>query len=323
MSWLSRAREHLPVRDLVAIALPHRAAAMLAAYGLHVHRRACAEDLEAREPELVRVVLDAARAIGRVWFRAEVEGVEHVPERGAALLVGNHNGGFLTFDTFLTMAAVERRYGIERAVRPLAHDFLFDDRHFRRLALGFGAVRAGHRPAERALARGDLVLVYPGGDLDTFRPFRDRGRIELGERTGFVRLALRAGVPIVPVVSAGTHEQFVVLWRGDAFARAIRLHQWARADIFPVGLSLPWGLGISFLPYLPLPAQTTVAFGAPLAWPELGPDAANDEVVVRRCRDQVRAAMQDLLDGLMRGRIPWIGQPARARSRARGLPDRG
>ena len=63
------------------------------------------------------------------------------------------------------------------------------------------------------------MLVYPGSDLDTFRPFRDRDKIVLGGRKGFLELALRERVPIVPVVTAGTHEQIIVLTRGDRLAR--------------------------------------------------------------------------------------------------------
>ena len=128
------------------------------------------------------------------------------------------------------------------------------------------------------------------------------------ERTdaGARQVVLRERVPIVPVVSRGTHEQFRVLARGDAFARLIRLHEWARAEVFPIVLSLPWGLTSGFVPYLPLPSPTTLAFGEPLAWPELDAAAANDPAVVRRCYEDVRARMQSLLDGLYadRGRQP-------------------
>ncbi|MGZ3424051.1 MAG: lysophospholipid acyltransferase family protein [Polyangiales bacterium] len=299
--------------------MPHRALSMLLAYGLHVHRKTRADDLDARDPELVDITLALARTFGRYWFRAEVEGIENVPARGPALLVGNHNGGFLITDTYLTMAAIADRQGLSRAVRPLAHDFVFDDPTLRRYAQGFGAIRAGQGSAMRALERGDLVLVYPGGDVDTFRPFRERGHIELAGRVGFVRLALRARVPIVPVVSAGTHEQMVILSRGDRIAKLLHMHSWARTEVFPIALSLPWGLTSAFLPYLPLPAQTTVAFGEPIAWPELGPGAADDDAIVHRCALEVEAAMQALLDRISAGRRPWLGRPRRART---APPDR-
>jgi 1-acyl-sn-glycerol-3-phosphate acyltransferase len=319
LHWLRRAARIAPPGDLLRITMPHRALSMLLAYGLHVHGRTrvalrarMTDDLDARDPELVDVTLSLARAFGRYWFRAETEGVENVPGRGPALLVGNHNGGFLITDTYLTMAAIAERQGLSRVVRPLAHDFVFDDPTLRRYAQRFGAIRAGQGSAMRALERGELVLVYPGGDVDTFRPFEERGRIELAGRTGFVRLALRARVPIVPVVSAGTHEQMVILSRGDRVAKLLHMHRWARTEVFPIALSLPWGLTSAFLPYLPLPAQTTVAFGEPIAWPDLGPEAADDDALVHRCAREVEASMQALLDRISAGRRPWLGRPGRA-----------
>ncbi|MBK7395671.1 MAG: acyltransferase family protein [Myxococcales bacterium] len=308
LEWVRAARRKYPLRDVAHVTLPHHAVAMMASYVLRPHRAPLATDLEARDPEALDLVLEGARFLGRHWFRAEIEGVEHVPREGAALLVGNHNGGFLTFDTYLTLAAIAEAQGLERAVRPLAHDFVFDDPILRRWAQMFGAIQAGHAPARAALARGDLVLVYPGGDVETFRRFRDRGRIDLGGRVGFVKLALRTGVPIVPVVSVGTHEQLVILSRGDAVAKLFHLHAWARTEVFPLALSVPWGLTSAFLPYLPLPAQTTVAFGPPL---HFGRGDAEDEGLVRRCADQTIAAMQTLLDRLSQGRTPWLGRTGR------------
>jgi 1-acyl-sn-glycerol-3-phosphate acyltransferase len=175
-----------------------------------------------------------------------------------------------------------------------------------------GCLAASPASAARAFAAGNLVLVYPGSDRDTFRPFRARYRIELGGRVGFVRTALRARVPIVPVVSTGTHEQFVVLARGDALARALGLRRWLRTDVFPVALAVPWGLTSGFLPYVPLPARTTLAFAPALRWPELPPAAADDPAVVARCYAEVRDAMQSALDRLARDHRPWIGPRHRA-----------
>ena len=307
LSWISRARRYGTLGDVVHLASPPTAIGMLAAYAMHLHARRAADDPAARDPEFVRLVVEATRAVGRLWFRYRTEGVENVPAEGPVLLVGNHNGGMLTFDTYLTLLAIWDRFGPKRAVHMLAHDFVFDDETLGRWALQLGAIRASPTSARRALERGDVVLVYPGSDLDTYRPFRDRHRIELGGRTGFLRVAIGLSVPIVPVVSVGTHEQFIVLSRGDAIARALHLKKWARTEAFPIVLSLPWGITSGYLPYVPLPAQTTVAFGAPLRWPQIAPSLADDEATLARCYEEVRVAMQARLDALARGRRPWIG----------------
>jgi 1-acyl-sn-glycerol-3-phosphate acyltransferase len=156
-----------------------------------------------------------------------------------------------------------------------------------------------------------LVLVYPGSDLDTWRPFRHRNRIELGGRTGFLKLALRERVPIVPVVSAGTSEQMVVLLRGERVARALGLKRLLRAEACPIMLALPWGITSGYLPYVPLPAQTTLRFGSPIRFAHVDPAQAEDPHTLERCYDEVRAQMQALLDSVTEGRRWLRGQPRR------------
>jgi len=139
----------------------------------------------------------------------------------------------------------------------------------------------------------------------------------LGGRKGFLQLALRAGVPIVPVVSAGTHEQFIVLTRGDTLAKRLHMHRWARTFVCPVVLSVPWGVTTGFLPYVPMPAQTSLAFGAPIHWPALTARDADDPVVLERCYTEVEATMQSMLDRLTEGRRPFLGSRDRAGPRLR------
>ncbi len=266
------------------------------------------EGLDARDPDFMDVIFDLSRFVGERYFRYTVEGIEHVPESGPALLVGNHNGGLQTFDSLLTMVAIRDRQGVERAVHPLAHDILFQKPRLREIALKFGALRAGHEGSLEALRRGRIVLVYPGSDLDSTRAFKDRHRIELGGRLGFLQLALRAQVPIVPVVSVGTHEQFIVLTRGESIAKRLGLKRMFRAEVFPIVLSLPWGITSGFLPYLPLPAQTSIRFGAALDFSELGPQAAEQPETLRARYEEVRRQMQQELDALSRGRVPFVGR---------------
>jgi 1-acyl-sn-glycerol-3-phosphate acyltransferase len=308
--WLARASALVPAKDAVGLFAPPVLIAKIARYALAPHKlRAPADDVDARDAALIDLITPPFRALARVWFRPRYEGLENVPANGAALLVGNHNGGLVPSDSFLTGMAIRDHFlpcGVDRAVYGLAHDLLFDDATLRRYAQRVGMLRAGHAGARRAFDRGALVLVYPGSDYDAFRAFKDRGKVFLGGRVGFLQLALRAQVPIVPVVSVGTHEQFVVLTRGDAIARRLNLHRWARTDVFPIALTVPWGIVPAFVPYLPLPAQTTIAFGAPMKW-DVGPDAADDGEFVARAYEEVRATMQAMLDRLMVGRTAWIG----------------
>jgi len=262
-----------------------------------------------RDPSFIAPFMDLIEALGEAYFRWEVRGIEQVPPSGPALIVGSHNGGVVNTDSLLTLLAIWRRFGPERVVRPLSHDFVFFDPVLGRIANRLGVLRAGHGVAAQAFARGDMVLVYPGSDLDTWRPFRQRNRIELGGRKGFLKLALRERVPIVPVVSAGTSEQMFVLSRGDAIARVLGLKRLLRTETFPIMLALPWGLSSAYFPYFPLPAQTTVRFGSPIRFAELDPGQADDPAVLDRCYAEVHAQMQALLDSVTDGRRWLRGQP--------------
>lgn len=309
--WRARAGRHLELADLWSVGVRDMSLAGLRLAFDRDTSSGVSDGIDGRDPEFVDVVLDLARFIGERYFRWTVEGLDNVPAVGPALIVGNHNGGLQTFDSLLTLVAIRDRFGLGRAVHPLAHDLLFQQARLREVAVKFGALRAGHAGARQALERGHLVLVYPGSDLDSTRAWRDRHRIELGGRTGFLKLALRARVPIIPVVSAGTHEQFIVLTRGEALAERLGIKRVVRANVLPIVLCVPWGITLGFLPYWPLPAQTALRFGPAIQFDDLPPDAADDPAELARCYERVRAALQVELDELARGRVPFLGRGRR------------
>lgn len=312
LDWVVRARRIVPRADRKILLSPPRLALRFTRYvarrALGKAGRAIADDIHARDPELLVLIADLYRWLGKHYFRLRIEGIDNVPAQGPVLFVSNHSGGFLPSEGVFTEVAIYDRFGPDRAVYVLAHDFLFEDPTLRRYAGRLGMLRAGHESAHHVFAAGQCVLVYPGSDLDTFRPFRDRNKIVLGGRKGFIKLALRERVPIVPIVTAGNHEQMIVLTRGDRLAHLLHAHRWARTEVLPIALMLPWGLTSGFLPYLPLPAQTTLAFLPPMTWPELGPESAERPADLERCYREVEAAMQATMDRLTRGRRFLRGQ---------------
>ena len=160
-----------------------------------------------------------------------------------------------------------------------------------------GAIPADSRDAEAALGRGACVVVYPGGDLEACRPWSERNRINFGGRKGFVRLALRCGIPVVPVVAHGGQHAVVVLSRGDRLARAAGLHR-LRIKVFPFLAGPPFGITSVLTPPLPMPAQLTVEFLPALDWSRYGPDAADDSEAVSACYEDITGRMQAALDRL-------------------------
>src|ERR1700749_1055823 len=113
-------------------------------------------------------------------------------------------------------------------------------------------------------------MVMPGGDLDTWRPYSQRYRVRFSGRTGYARTALRAGVPIVPMANAGAHETLIVLSDGRRLAKALHLQELARASIWPVHLSLPWGLAIGPWPHIPVAALPRYRIGPAVPPPAQG-----------------------------------------------------
>lgn len=249
--------------------------------------------LDARRPELVRALLPVFEAFAAGYVRLRVDGLAHVPAT-PALFVANHNGGIFGPDLLCTLATLWRARGPEAPLYALAHDFAMRQlAPLGRLLQALGAVRASQDNARRVLAAGGQVLVYPGGDLEAYRPTRLRDRIVLGRRTGFVRVAQAAGVPIVPIVAHGAHRSAYILTDGRALATLVRLQEWGRLSRFPIALALPWGLALGpWIPYLPLPFPIRLRVLPPIA---AAPDADPECV-----REDVRRAMQTTLDGLAR-----------------------
>lgn len=235
------------------------------------------------------------------YHRLDVRGLEHVPE-GPAVLVGNHNGGLNPVDG-LFLVHYYRQRGYQEPIYILAHDILFKHPRVAAVLRSVGIVPARRETAHKVLEAGHKLLVFPGGDLETLRPYRDRGKVVLAGRTGFAKLALEHDVPIVPVVSAGSHETLIVLSQGLRVAKALRLPKWARVHSLPIMLAFPWGLLVGptcVLPYLPLPAKITVQVGAGIE--------ARASTSIDKMYRRVEGTMQDMLDELYAERmLPIVG----------------
>jgi 1-acyl-sn-glycerol-3-phosphate acyltransferase len=251
------------------------------------------DSLDNRDAHAVeRVVRLVAEPMKR-YFAADVIGIENVIEGGGQLFVGNHNGGGLAPEMFLFGSAVYRRLGLDALPYGLGHELVGRFPPFARLLIPLGAVRASPENAARIFARSRNVLVYPGGDEESMRPSSQRDRIVFAGRKGYVRLALRHGVPIVPVVAFGAHDVFLVLDDGRWLASRLRLHHFARLKVLPTVLCLPWGITLGpLLPFIPLPARVRLEVLAPLRFERQGEAAANDTEYVTACDERVRSLMQ-------------------------------
>ncbi len=253
------------------------------------------DSLDNRDPAWVDAAMRLLCEPLSRYFRADVRGVERIPP-GAGLYVGNHNGGFITPDTWIFGAAVYRGCGVDELPYGLGHEVAIQLPIAHELLIPLGAVRASHDNARRILEAGRKVLVYPGGDVEAFRPWRHRDRVVFGGRKGYVRLALRHGVPVIPVVAAGAHEGFVVLDDLRWLARLIGAKRFLRVGVWPLTLSLPWGLTLGPPPlYIPLRTRILMEVCEPFVFDRSGPQAADDDDYVAECDAAVRQVMQATL----------------------------
>jgi 1-acyl-sn-glycerol-3-phosphate acyltransferase len=230
------------------------------------------------------------------YFGAEVRGMDRVP-KSPVLLVGNHSGGLITPDTSALYAAWYRTRGFEDPLMGLAFDGIYGVPGWGALMRKIGQMPASMDNAQVALGDGCSVLLYPGGSYEVFRPWKDRNRVVFNGRKGFIRLALQAGVPVVPVVGHGGHETTIVLARGERFAKLLSLDK-VRMDGAPLLFQLPWGISTPAMLGVPLPARITVQVCEPLDWSRFGPEGANDPDVLEQCYQEITSIMQTTLDAL-------------------------
>jgi 1-acyl-sn-glycerol-3-phosphate acyltransferase len=257
-----------------------------------------------RDPEYIRGSLPVMWPLIAAWFRPEIVGMDRIPAGGPVLLVGNHSGGNIAPDTLALTLAFYRRFGVERPFFQLAHDLVVRA-PWLWLLRKYGTIEASREGARAALDQGAAVLVYPGGDWEAHRPSWHGHRIEFAGRDGFVRLALAADVPIVPVVSIGGQETAFFVTRGARVARALRLDRRFRLKVVPISLALPWGLDVGdFLGHIALPAKITIRVLEPIDLrARFGPDPEVDVVY-----ESITALMQRTLDELAaQRRWPVIG----------------
>ncbi len=256
--------------------------------------------LDERDPEHIRSMLPLMWLTTSLYFRAEVRGFERVPRDRPVLFVGNHSGGNMSPDTMVFLLAFNTYFGVERPLYALAHALVTSWPILGRYLRRWGALTAAPDAAEAALARGACVLVYPGGDVEVHRSFRHRHEIRFDGRKGFLRVAARAGVPIVPVVACGGHDTYLPLSDGRRIAEALHLDELFRLKVLPVSLALPWGLDVGdFTGHLPFPAKIRIEVLDPIDVAARFPGEAG----VDRAYDYVTLLMQEKLVELSAERV--------------------
>lgn len=240
------------------------------------------------------------------WFRMEIEGWERLPDP-PALLVGVHSGAPFVWDAWTVGVQWWRRFGTERPLHGTAHDALMAAPGIGTFFRKMGVLPAAPDSIAAALAAGHDVALWPGGEIDSLRPWVRRDEAVLAGRKGFVKIATGAGVPIVPIATIGGPDGMPVIATGRRIARVLRLDRVARLKMFPVAVSAPWGIAPAVIPEIPLPAKIRTAFQEPVEV-DRDPERADDEDYLEAKYHEVRERIQDGMDALARRRaFPLFG----------------
>ncbi|HEY5178790.1 MAG TPA: lysophospholipid acyltransferase family protein [Dermatophilaceae bacterium] len=235
------------------------------------------------------IYLPLLRPLYKSWFRVEVRGIENIPSSGGALVVANHSGT-VAFDALMTQLAVHDEHPARRHLRLLAADLVFQTPFIGEMGRKSGSTLAANPDAERLLASGELAGVWPEGFKGVGKPFSERYKLQRFGRGGFVSAALRTGAPIVPCSIVGAEEIYPILGNLKTLARLTGAPYVPVTPTFP--LLGPLGL-------IPLPSKWIIEFGAPVDTAVLGPQAADDPMLVFNLTDQVRETIQQTLYALL------------------------
>ena len=279
-------------------------ARLIAVIAEQIERQIPKADLHERDPDYLRDNLPWLWLLASFYFRADVRGLERIPDRGPVLLIGNHSGGNMTPDTFIFVLAFSTYFGVERRFFQLAHNLVLAWPGLDRLRKG-GTIAASPENAKAALDSGAVLLDYPGGDYEVHRPSWHSAKVEFAGRKGFVSLALDRDVPVIPMVAIGGQETALFLSRGERLARLLRLDKLFRLKVLPISIALPWGLNIGDLAgHIPLPSKITIQVLEPIELrKEFGEQPDIDEVY-----EEILDRMQRGLDALAaERRLPLLG----------------
>ena len=233
------------------------------------------------------------------WFRCEVEGIEHVPAAGGALLVSNHAGA-LPPDAPMIAKAIKEEHPRPRPLHLTVEHFFKGYPGLAMLVNKIGGVPAHPANVHRLLCdEQQLVLVFPEGRKGSEKLYKDRYRLRRFGRGGFVEAAMRARTPIVPVAVVGAEEAMPIFAHVGLLQRLTKLIYFPVTPLFPhFGL-----LGAAYLP-----AKFRIRFLEPIPTDQWGERPWDDKGLVQTVAEEVRARIQDeLIDLVSQRRSVWLG----------------
>lgn len=222
----------------------------------------------------------------KYWHRFEVRGLSHLDKVRSCLFIGYH-GRAVAHDMILLQRLLDRRDG--NSPKAVIHKSLREIPVLDWLVDGLEYVTEDGEEMRRLFERGESLMVTPGGPLEGCRSFRDRYRVRWGDRFGYLKLALKYDLPIVPTAGTGVDDTYVGLNDGYAWGKRLEL---------PMGLPAWVAFGPNGLwPFtLPFPSKIVCHIGEPIDLKADGPVDRHDKAKLAELHRKVAGAVQKLLD---------------------------
>ena len=237
------------------------------------------------DPEFLSIIQPFLTFMYRRYWRIQTSGIENIPAEGPALLTPNHSGQ-LPWDGTMVGTAVYLEHPEQRLVRSLYASWFPTLPFLSSIFVKTGQTLASVENGTRLLEEDQLVAVYPEGIKGVGKLYKDRYRLARFGRGGFVRMALRAQAPIIPVSVVGAEETYMSLYKSEAIAKLIGF------PFFPI--TPTWPL-LGLFGFIPVPSKWYIDFGEPIPMAQYGPEAANNLVLVSQLTDQVRNVVQQMI----------------------------
>lgn len=242
-----------------------------------------------RDMKFVEAMQPIAEWLYTDYWRVQTMGVDHIPEKGRALIVANHSGT-LPFDGAMLNLAVRRNHRQHRFTRFLVEDFVFHSPYLGVVMNRLGGVRACPENANRLLSQDEIIAVFPEGVKGLGKLYEERYQLARFGRGGFVRVAAGNDTPIIPCAIVGAEEIYPILWKSDLLAKSFNV------PYLPVTPLFPW---LGALGLIPLPSQWVIAFGKPIHVPK---SVLDDPLRIHEWSLIIRDTIQRMLSMMLKSR---------------------
>ncbi len=230
--------------------------------------------------------------IYKYYWRVETSGIENVPSNGGVLLVANHSG-VIPIDAVMIKLAVYKQTPNKRNLRVLVEKFVYKIPFLNVFFSRTGQVLACPENTVWLLKKGEPVLVFPEGVKGIGKERSKRYVLQRFGRGGFVRMAIQAKVPIIPVAVVGAEEAYSIIYNLKYPAK------WFGLPYLPITTTFPW---LGPLGLIPMPSKWFIHFENPVRFDNFDPSAVDDDYLIQTIAEEIRQIIQNRIVEILKKR---------------------